>query len=521
MRRRLALVASAALALLVLAGGPAGAHPLGNFTTNTSANLVIAPQEVRIDYVVDLAEVPALRVVQQLDADGGGAVSPTEGSPYAAQECASLADGIALVVDGAPAPAAVTGSNLAFLPGQAGLTTLRLECALRAPLLAAGGERAITFADTNLDGRIGWREVTAIGEGMALVASDVPTASLSDRLRTYPQDRINAPLDVRAATVRARPGSGAEGVLPGLVPGAPGRGLGRFATAFTDTVAREDLTLAVGVAGLALAVALGALHALAPGHGKTVMAAVLVSRDGSGRQALGLALTVATTHTLGVLLLGLLFTVTEVLSPDRVYAWLGVASGLLFAGVGVTLLRSALARRRAGLLGDHDHGPGTHVHGPGGHVHGASTAPALRAAEGAAGAVAVATRPAADHDHGHGHGHDHSPPGGRAGVRWQQLVVPGLAGGLVPSPSALLVLLGGIALNRAWFGVALVVAYGLGMAAVLVGAGYLLLRARTAVAARTEGARFRLVFAVLPMVTACLVIAAGAGIALRSAVAAL
>src|SRR5207248_1135201 len=87
-----------------------------------------------------------------------------------------------------------------------------------------------------------------------------------------------------------------------------------------------------------------------------------------------------------------------------------------------------------------------------------------------------------EHEDGHGQGHEHRPRQ-RLG-----LVGMGVAGGLVPSPSALVVLLGAIALGRTWFGVLLVVAYGLGMAATLTGAGLVLLRARRALD-RRAGAR--------------------------------
>ena len=254
------------------------------------------------------------------------------------------------------------------------------------------------------------------------------------------------------------------------------------------------------------------------------MAAYLVSKEGTGSQALALASTVAVTHTLGVLLLGALFATTEAVAPEQLYAGLGVASGLLFAGVGVTLLRSAIHGRGE----DHHHGPTghTHVHLPGdrAHVH---EPPAPPGVGGAATALATATRVTEDehghrgHEHGHrGHEHGHhaheqrSPAGG---LQWRTLVLPGLAGGMVPTPSALIVLLGGIAIGRAWFGVLLVALYGIGMAAVLVGAGMLLLRAKDRVAVRVQGSgRFARLFRVMPLVTSGLVVLFGLLVVVRS-----
>lgn len=462
---KLSLCLLLAVITVSLAPAPAVAHPLGNFTTNVYAGIVVRPDAVAVDYVLDLAEVPALRVVQRLDADADGTVSSAEGAPYERQQCDRLAGGLVLDVDGNRASLDGEPGSLSFPPGQAGLVTLRLECTISGPISAGRGQRVIAVKDTNLADRIGWREMVANGDGMTLVDSTVPDNSVSDRLRSYPQDRIASPLDVTSAALTVRPGAAATGLPATVVPGPVGRSFDRFTTAFTDLVAAQDLTLGLGLIGLLLAIGLGGLHAVAPGHGKTVMAAVIVSREGTPRQALGLGMTVAVTHTLGVLLLGVVFTFTAVLSPERLYAWLGVASGLLFATVGLTLLRGALLRRRSRT-----------IHEP--HVHATDLA--------------------------------------IAGPRWR-MVVPGLAGGLVPSPSALLVLLGGIALGRAWFGVALVAAYGIGMACVLVGAGWLLNRARGRLSRRASSGRLARVLDSLPVVTAGLVVGAGLFIAARAA----
>ncbi len=520
--RALAALLGALLATALLAS-PAAAHPLGNFTSNTSAVLTLDGGGVTVDYVVDLAEIPTVRLVQRLDEDSDGAVSEDEGSDYRASECATLAEGLTLGIDGAAVPADVEDAVLAFPEGQGGLVTSRLECTLRATSDLAGGEHEVTFADANLEGRIGWREVVATGDGVTLTASDVPAESTSDRLRSYPPDQLQSPLRVTEATL-AVDGSGAVAPAPARdaagPPDTPSSGGGGIAgrleqitSSFTELVSEQEMTPGFVLLAVALALLLGAVHALAPGHGKTVMAAYLVSREGTGRQALALAGTVAVTHTLGVLLLGALFATTEAVAPEQLYAGLGVASGLLFVGVGLSLLRGAL--RRGG--GDHDHGPGghSHVHLPGdrGHVH---EPPAAAGEGGTATALATATEVAAPHDHDHVQ-HD-APASG--GLHWRTLVLPGLAGGLVPTPSALIVLLGGIAVGRAWFGVLLVSLYGIGMAAVLVGAGILLLRAKDRAAARLEGSgRAAKLFRVMPVLTASLVVVFGLVVVVRSALA--
>ena len=184
MRRALAVMAFVAVACgtwVLGAAAPASAHPLGNFTTNTYAGLVVRPDGVAVDYVVDLAEVPTLQ------ARGGR--EPT---------CAQMADGVDVAVDGRPAPLRVAESDLSFRPGQGGLDTLRLECRLEAAVDV--GTADVRLHDGNLTGRVGWHEVTAVGDGATLVDSDVPTRSVSERLIHYP---ARAPLlSSRAGALR-------------------------------------------------------------------------------------------------------------------------------------------------------------------------------------------------------------------------------------------------------------------------------------------------------------------------------
>ena len=250
---------------------------------------------------------------------------------------------------------------------------------------------------------------------------------------------------------------------------------------------------------LLLAVGLGAAHALAPGHGKTVMAAYLVGLRGTLRQAATIGATVTLTHTAGVLLLGLVLTTSRAVASERVYPWLGLASGLLLAVVGVGLLVRA-------RTGHH------HPHEGGEREHGQRVADPLQAEPD----PGQAERPHG-HDHGHDHHHDHAHPRplGRRG-----LVALGLAGGLVPSPSAVVVLLGGIALGQAWFGVALVLAYGLGMAATLTGVGLLLAHLRTRMDRRLRlpaGSPLARAGRLLPAVTASVIVAVGLALAANGA----
>ncbi|MGH9278527.1 MAG: nickel/cobalt transporter [Acidimicrobiales bacterium] len=479
----LALVAAAVL----LAPGAASAHPLGNFTVNVYSGLRVGADRVDVHLVVDMAEIPTFQA----------RVDPVDAPAYGRTVCAESPGRVSLSVDGRTVPVRVVSSEAEMPPGQGGLATLRVTCRLTAETdygvraTQAGesrDEHTIRYRNDLYADRVGWREITAVGDGAVLVASDVPETSTSAALTAYPDDLLQSPLDQGAATLRARPGG------PAAAPEATATGaFGRARNAFTDLVARRDLTIGFGLLAIGMAVVLGGIHAFAPGHGKTMMAAYLVGQKGTLRQAATIGLTVTVTHTAGVLILGLVLTATTGFTPERLYPWLGVASGLLVVGIGVNLLRVARTRTA----------PHTHAHAP----------------EPAREFVTVGGGHSHSHAHPHPHPHDHAdrPPE----LSRRNLLAMGLAGGMVPTPSALVVLLGAIALGRAWFGVVLVIAYGVGMAATLTGAGLLLVRARAAIERRMVNrhpGRLARLSTGLPVVTASVIVAAGLFLAVRGAV---
>jgi ABC-type nickel/cobalt efflux system permease component RcnA len=357
------------------------------------------------------------------------------------------------------------------------LKTSRLECRLSAPA-ALGRSAEVSVTNRFRDDRIGWRELVAAGYGVRLAGSPLPTVSVSDELRHYPDDLLASPLDVRSAAFTAAPGAGhqpAAAASPASSGASPLGLTGPLAGAerwLDGVVGGQRLTPLVGLLAVLLALVLGAAHAALPGHGKTVMAAYLAGRRGRVRDAVAVGATVTLTHTGGVLALGLLLTTVAGIAGEAVLGWLGVASGALVAAIGIGALLSALRRRRRTILAHHH----SHAHG---------------------------------HSHGHEHEHEHEHGPGKWGIAGL-----GIAGGLVPSPSALIVLLGAIALGRTAFGMLLVIAYGAGMAATLTAAGLLLIRLRD----RLEGrfwfaARWR---AAAPAATAALIVVVGVGLAGRA-----
>jgi nickel/cobalt exporter len=510
--RSAALVLLAAAGLVVGTGGPAAAHPLGNFTVNTADRLLVTADGVQVRHVVDLAEIPTVQLGQArsgADTDGDGRLTDEELSAYADRECRRVAPQLAVTVDGRPAPLTVSSTAGSTRPGVAGLSTARIECTFdsgRRP------QESVVFSDPVALERNGWREVTAGSLCGPLRSSTVPEQSPSLLLTDYPEDLLQSPIDVSSARFDVRRGAtcSAAGGSSGGVPAddvAP-RGVDRLTSTFTDFLGRPDLTAAFALVSLGAAVLFGVLHAMAPGHGKTVMAAYLVGQRGTRRQALQLGAVVTFTHTASVLLLGLVLSLGALAAPELVVPFAEVLSGVLLVAVGGYLAVLAVRRlRSAGHHHDHDH-PHDHDHDhPHAHDHAGSPQPT--------GTLALATRPVA-HSHG-GRTHTHAPlPEGP--LSWKALAGMGVAGGLVPSPSALLVLLGATALGRAWFGVLLVVAYGIGMAVTLTVAGLLLLRARAVLDRRGWSlGRGRRLVALLPLGTAGVVVLVGLGLVLRGA----
>jgi len=465
------IVAAAVVGFIVLPAAVAAAHPLGNFTINQYSGLDVQSKRVVVHYVLDMAEIPTFQTRPSIDTNGDGTISRAENAAYRRSECGTITRALSLTVAGSTQAMQTSWSRLTFPPGAAGLHTLRLECDDTASFAAASGPHAVEFRNANFAGRIGWREITAVGDGATLASSNVPRTSVSHELTHYPTDLLSSPLDVLTATLRVTPGGSADAPAPvraqtSILP----RGVDATTQAFMSLVARRELTLAFAVLALVLAVALGAIHALAPGHGKSVMAAYLVGQRGSLRQASAIGLTVTVTHTAGVLVLGLALTSTAIV-PERLYPLLGFASGAMLFGIGVSLLRRT-RRRVQGHVHEHEHGPHTHTHD------------------------------------------DARPP-----VSPRGLIAMGFAGGLVPSPSALVVLLGAIALHRAWFGFVLVVAYGIGMAGTLTAAGLLLVRARAKLDRRTHSGFAGHLARAVPVLSASVVCVVGLVLAVRAAIA--
>jgi ABC-type nickel/cobalt efflux system permease component RcnA len=440
-RRLAAFLVAVGVATLVPA--TAFAHPLGNFTVNRYAGIVLSPGEVRIDYVVDMAEIPTVQVRPGVDRDADGAISSPEGAAWAERIATELLAGLALSIDGRPVRLDVRSSSVRFSPGQGELDVLRLSVTFAGEASSSG---RIAFSDANFEDRVGWREITIAGApGVAISDPSVPSESITDGLRSYPDDLLSSPLDVREATAEFGPGEGAAL--------GPGSGLGATAG---PTGSDDPFAALVGHTGpfmllaLVLAFAFGAFHALGPGHGKTLMAAYLVGGWGRTRHAVAVGGAVAVMHTASVLALGfVVLAATEVFPAERVYPWLGIGSGLVAFGLGAWMLVTRLATWSEG-------------------AH------------------------AQPHDHPHPHAHEHEHAGAAAFSK-RGLAALAAAGGILPSPTALVVLLASVAAHRVGYGLALIAAFSLGLAGALVAIGVVSIRARDAISGRVGGRVGRLI----------------------------
>jgi ABC-type nickel/cobalt efflux system permease component RcnA len=370
---------------------------------------------------------------------------------------------LVLTLDGRRVPLRVLTRRVTSRPGAGGLPTLRLDVVYR----AAGTGTSLAFRDTSFPGRIGWHEVTIRGrDGGRVVAADVPATSVSAGLRKYPRDQLRSPLDISTAAATIELGS-APAAAPTIERAdAPRHARGGFAA----LIEQGDVSIGVLLASLLLAAFWGAAHALTPGHGKAMVAAYLVGTKGTARHAFVLGGTVTVAHTAGVFALGFVtLGLSAFVVPEQLYPWLTLVSGVLVVVVGASVLRQRLRAR---------HSPAHHHHG---HDHHHD-----------------------DHDHHHDDHHALTSKG---------ILGVGIAAGLLPCPSALVVLLSAIALHRIGLGLAFIVAFSLGLAATITGIGLVAVLARRTFGRISLDGRF---MRTLPALSAALILTVGLVITARA-----
>ncbi len=490
----------------------AGAHPLGNFSISHYSGIHITRKTVEVRYVVDMAEIPTFQEIQETS------IVPKAGDaglePYLTRKAESLGERLLLEVNGRRLKLQPESKEIIFPPGAGGLPTMKVSILYKAKRAeeTQAGQFQLNYRDGNFPGRAGWKEIIATAEaGAKILDSSVAEVDRSSQLSNYPTDLLNSPPQILEARVIFAPLNVPTPVVSvgTLVPsseiehtktvdrrqqlpapvartkdetaihrqldqattmtstGLPHAKENRSAqlqpnrqstprNAFTELMATKQSSLGIILVALAVAVGLGAFHALEPGHGKTLVAAYLVGSRGSIRHALLLGLVVTAAHTAGVYLLGVItLYASQYVVPERLYPWLSVASGVMIMALGLVLF----ARRysgKEGIISHHDHNHHPHEH----HSH-----------------VSHEHR---NHDH-HGHAHHHEHAHYHALDRetsLRELLTLGISGGIVPCPAALVVLLSAVSMQRIGFGLLLIVAFSVGLAAVLIGIGLLMVSAR-------------------------------------------
>lgn len=493
--------APAALSLVILVFGASAvfAHPLGNFTINHFTRVEVGNDSVKLRGVIDMAEIPTFQELQEIDRDGDGNASTAELSEYVDRAAGQWVERMSLAVDGARLPLSVVAKHASLQPGAGGLETLRVELDLVGPLsdVQAAAVHQLRFEDANYPDRIGWREIVVRQlSGVTIFNSSAFGNGLSDELKSYPAGMLAAPLAERKVEL-----SFSSGPLPARArplmsrDGQPAQTPARDRLA--ELIAVPHLTPGLALIGLLFAIMLGAVHALSPGHGKTVVGAYLVGSRGTARHAAFLGLTVTITHTAGVFALGVVtLLASEYVVPEKLFPVLSLVSGAIVTGVGLSLLIRRL--RKAGRRGSHNH---THIHD----VHGDSQAHGETLAHD----HIHVTDPTEPHSHGGGV-HSHLPPGADGSpVTWRSLLALGISGGILPCPSALVVLLAAISLHRVGYGLLLVIAFSVGLAGVLTTIGLAFVYAGRLVKAT---GKFDRLARGLPIFSAFVIACAGAAI---------
>jgi ABC-type nickel/cobalt efflux system permease component RcnA len=440
------------LVVSALFTGGALAHPLGNFSVNQYARLEVGASQIKLREVLDMAEIPTFQESATIDADRDGKLSQAEIDAYASQLTPGYSANLQVNVNGRSVPVRAVSTVATLGSGAGDMPILRINWDMIADLPPLDGVGRVSFRNNNYPERTGWNEIVIKeANGINIFNTTSFGNGITDELKNYPQEAVTAPLNERSAEF-----SFAQGPMPENAQ--PLRDRDGRASAwvqkdqFAQLISVPEITPMVALFGLLAAFGLGAMHAMSPGHGKTVVGAYLVGSRGTARHAVFLGLTVTITHTLGVFALGFitLFASNYIL-PERLMPFLSFVSGLLVFFIGISLFKDRLFS----LLGwggsvvhthaDHHHddveGHITHSHNGVTHTHGGST-------------------------------HTHDVP---KDLTWRSLLALGISGGLLPCPSALVLMLSAISLGRVGYGLVLTVVFSLGLAATLTSIGLVFL----------------------------------------------
>lgn len=441
------------------------AHPLGNFSINQYSRLEVSKDQIKIRQVLDLAEIPTFQEASVIDTDKDGILSAAELKAYANAMTPAYINKLFLTVNGNSAAIRVANITAAAETGAGGLQTIKIKWDFLADIDAGSDASSVSFRNENYSERLGWREIVVNRTaGIEVFNSTAFGSGATDELASYPEQSLSSPLNERSAEFLF-----ARSTLPPDAKPLQNRD-GHFTAAvqkdrLADLISVPEITPGIALFGLLVALGLGAMHAMSPGHGKAVVGAYLVGSKGTAKHAVFLGLTVTITHTLGVFALGLvmLFASNYIL-PETIMPFLSFFSGLIVLYIGLTMFKARLLAVLGFQEGEHRHGHGGHSHSHGDHSH----------------ADQDHSHTHDDHSHSHdalehthdGHTHSHAVPDQ---ITWKSLLALGISGGLLPCPSALVLMLSAINLNRIGYGIILTIAFSFGLAATLTVVGLVFL----------------------------------------------
>jgi ABC-type nickel/cobalt efflux system permease component RcnA len=531
------------------------AHPMGNFSVNHYSRITLANDGVEIRYILDLAEIPTFQELQQ-----SNIVAKSDDKnvlAFLANQGELLGRGLTLILDDKSMPLHLVSQNVIFPPGAGGLPTMKMGFVYRTAQWTEtnGAVANLFFEDRNFVGNAGWKEIVVAAPPGILISTSAPATDRSAELSNYPTDLLNSPPQSLTASIqfalpsliKAVDAPSASHPLPGSIivakstidessnshkmaiasaaaavshvsireaktrKATPATAIqversttqtstshpihlsanlqGTSRSHFTELMTTGRLSLWFLITAAVIAFGLGALHALEPGHGKTIVAAYLVGSRGTIRHAALLGIIVTASHTAGVFALGAItLYASRYIVPERLYPWLGACSGLMIAGLGGYMF----LRRWTGQDGDHAHAGGQP------HSHWFSTEKTVRSLP--EDSTPLQTTQARSIS--------------RKSVSLSQLFILGITGGIIPCPAALVVLLSALALHRVGLGLFLIIAFSLGLAAVLIGFGMLMVYAGQLVAGLKVDGPFTTRW--MPIASAAFMTVLGAGITVQA-----
>jgi len=478
----------------------AQAHPADMYFHSQTIRL--SPDGVRVDWHISPGPLLAAVVWEEADQDGDGQVSPDETqswvAPHLAAFSATLDDGVALTwrLESLEWPQSFTDL-------QVGDAVIRVQLTADWPVDLDGCHRLQWHNQYEEAASTNWFYLQAV-DGLVFQTPDQSKGQLTFDL-AMPAE-ASAPSSVSESDGEWQtywesgvPNLPGLAVLSGPSQTDPPRGV---RARLTDLVREPDVSLPFYLMALAVAAMLGAMHALTPGHGKTVVAAYLVALRGAVRHAVALGTVVTVTHTGSVFILGLLtLLASRYILPTRLFPLLEVFSGLLIVALGATLLYQYWRAWRTASAECREQGMSSPVY----------------ERDGASGRTKI-TLYAAVRESGPPHTHSHAfrqyVPTAATDASWRSLLTLGISGGLVPCPDAIAILLVALAINRVMLGLSLIIAFSLGLASVLIVIGVTMVRSRNLL---TRLGAFDRLATFAPVANAVVLVGVGGGLAFSAA----